>query len=226
MHNSQSGLNFTMYTQHLTSGQKDGSQSRRRSHRPRGCRGGRKNRKNREAKAAAYSAVSGTPVKQMKVIKGDLSPFQYLNTNTSCSWNTKALAESEKGQMLLPPPLPPFVGGRDPFAGDNGEDMAMGLKMLPSFEDEASTETPSSSFEDHSVCVALEQTLFGFQQGTMSTFDSSEDSDCTTESLKLQRIEKQRRQHLESGSLFVTSPRSFLLGSSGSAEHTVRVPIW
>ncbi len=225
MHNSESLTNLAMYTQHLSSGPKDGC--RRRSHRPRGCRGGRKNRKNREAKAAALAAAVGSPVKPTTVVKGDLSPFQYLNTNSSGNWKNKAQVTAEKGQMLLPPPLPPFVGGRDPFAGDNGEDsMAMGLKMLPSFEDEATTETPSSSFEDHSVCVALEQTLFGFQQGTMSTFDSSDDSDCGSESLKNQRIEKQRRQQLESGSLFVTSPRSFLLGSSGSAEHSVRVPIW
>ena len=85
------------------------------------------------------------------------------------------------------------------MAHKQGDGAAGDLNVLPSFDDETQSMSLDNIFKSDEFTV-----------GTVTTNSSEDSSDC---SLKLQRLDIQK-QHLESGSLFVTSPRSFLLGNN------------
>ena len=196
-------------------------------------------------------------------LKGDLSNYQFVNTGKAWGGNHHSpLPKSDHSdntnspmkRQMLPPPLPPFLNGQDPFvekkAKEQADDQAC-LKMLPSFDERELTAFLSAPVASSSTAVERFLSTSAFQQpldlrhllsgsdgipiGTViSSSGSGSDDDYTSSSTstsqgKNQRIEMQRQQELESGSLFVTSPRSFLLGapsSSHQSHHEHNISVW
>jgi hypothetical protein len=218
---------------------------RRRSHRPRGCRGGRKNRKNKAVAAAVFGPgilPSDAPLSQTQNFqpspfktKSDLSSYQHMNTSKAWDFDPQNVHNSAQKHQMLPPPLPSalFESSHYNMETDGG------LKMLPSFDEaESITESiippPMEEYNTQvSTAFAVDRELFSnvFDEATLGTVSSSDDSDnslCNS-SVKHQRIELQRQQELESGSLFVISPRSFLLGDAknNTSDHGNKsTPVW
>lgn len=231
------GSSTSSSSQQTSSHQDDSSRGsmaqRRRSHRPRGCRGGRKNRKNREAKAArgeelVPSTTSdsilmpriGPPPHNKPVSESALSEHQgdlpsyhqpvaaRVGTSTN-AWAqrspsilpppsvTTSTQQQDTTRKMLPPPLPPFVNGNDPFVAKEAKDISKFLKMLPSFEEEPEQQPSQDAFVEASS--SLEKLWEQPMRSAISSSSSSSSGD-------------------EAGSLFVTSPRSFLMGNLVPAE--------
>lgn len=235
---NNSGTLFSQSSQQQNSSSSDegvrGSiaQQRRRSHRPRGCRGGRKNRKNREAKAAR-EATGGEPMipragspphnkpvsESVPVTQGDLSRYQHFKTSASRNnnnvnaWTQRSpsilpppsnrssnSSSKDATRQMLPPPLPPFVNGTDPFVAKPVKDISRFLKMLPSFEE------PDQSFSSSSQDMSLE---FSVQESKLPLWEQQEPPMCSA----ISSSSSSTSSGDETGSLFATSPRSFLMGN-------------
>lgn len=191
-------------------------------------------------------------------LKGDLSPYQHVHTSKS-AWdfdNHTLLNSAQKQQIqhhrqhqLLPPPVPSALFARHHYGTGPAEALGSGLKMLPSFDEQ------DDGTKGHVILPPPLEGYFGRlsapplphldwnaarDEATLDTAESScsDDSDshhswgCNSKNRPSIVLQQQQQQQpaFESGSLFVTSPRSFLLGdairttvdsspSSASAEH-------
>lgn len=113
-------------------------------------------------------------------------------------------------ESIIPPPMDDrIMQALDPFAQDR--------VLFSNSNDEATVDTVSNSSDDS---------------------DISDNNSCYTSSVKHQHTKLSQQQASESGSLFVTSPRSFLLGdaiphtnkSTPSSQYHCssnhKIPVW
>lgn len=207
---------------------------RRRSHRPRGCRGGRKNKKNKAVSTTVFGPGmlhTDAPLLQQRQNfqqnnhkeKDDMSPYHHVNTNKAWEFGSSQIVhDAAQKQQMLPPPVPSALFESSRFFMESNGGC---LKMLPSFEEAESLAESfiPPSMEDSIMHApthfALDSVFFrnSHEEATVDTASSSgdeSDNSWCNHGDNYRRIELQRQQELESGSLFVTSPRSFLLGEA------------